>query len=237
MAPGPDTGTVAYGKVGEHTFRIVDETSGYENVTGCQSCHPGVQHLSDFMAPEDYDGNNQIEDWQTEMAGCLRNLRIALPPVGVDSVSWQLIAADSNNVTLRKAYWNYLLLTNDGSLGLHNPFFYVSVYQATIQPIGVKPVSNEVPTVYSLSQNYPNPFNPTTKISFSLPKQQDVTIKIYDIMGREVLTLVNKTMKPGKYDAIWSAINQDGKSVASGVYFYRIVAGDFVESKKMILVR
>jgi hypothetical protein len=239
MAPTADTGTASWNKVGGHTFNMADEQNNYDNVKGCLSCHPGVTDFEDFMAPADYDGNNLIEDWQTEMTGCLRNLRIALPPSGVDSVSWELIAADSNNVKLRKEYWNYLLLSNDGSLGLHNPFFYVSVYQATMQSIliGVQPLGNEIPTVYSLSQNYPNPFNPTTKINFSLPKQENVTIKIYDIMGREVYTLVNKTMKPGKYEATWTSINNDGKSVASGVYFYRIEAGNFVESKKMILVR
>jgi Secretion system C-terminal sorting domain len=239
MAPTADTGTASLNKVGEHTFKMVDEQNNYENVKGCLGCHPGVTDFEDFMAPEDYDGNNVIEDWQTEIEGCLRNLRIALPPAGIDSVSWQLIAADSNDVKLRKEYWNYLMLEYDGSKGMHNPFYYVSVYQATMQSIliGVQPLGNEIPTVYSLSQNYPNPFNPSTKINFSLPKQGNVTITIYDIMGREVYTLVNKNMKPGKYQTIWTSINNDGKTVASGLYFYRIEAGNFVESKKMILVR
>ncbi len=237
MAPGPDTGSTAYGKVGEHTFRIKDETTGYENVAGCQGCHPGVTSFEDFMAPEDYDGDTQIEPWQEEIEGCIRNMRIALPPVGIDSVSWELIAADSFNVNLRKAYWNYQFLEYDGSRGMHNPFYAVSVYQATMSIIGVEPISSEIPAVFSLSQNYPNPFNPSTKINFALPKSENVMIKIYDITGREVYTLVDQKMQPGKYSATWTSINNFGKSVASGVYFYRIVAGDFVESKKMILVR
>lgn len=237
MADGPDTGHVAWTKVGEHTFKVKDEASGYENVKGCVSCHPGVTEFDDFMSPADYDGDTQIEPWQDEVEGCLTNMRIALPPAGIDSVSWQLIAADSFNVNLRKAYWNWQLLEYDGSRGMHNPFYVINVYLTTMGIIGVEPISTEVPEVYSLSQNYPNPFNPSTKINFSLPKAENVMIKIYDITGREVYTLVSQKVQPGKYSVTWASINNEGKSVASGVYFYRIVAGDFVESKKMILVR
>jgi len=237
MAEGPDTSSTAHNKVGEHSFRMKDEASGYENLEGCLSCHPAVSSFDDFIAPSDYDGDNLVEPWQEEFDGCMTNMRIALPPVGVDSVSWQLIAADTFNVNLKKAYWNYQLLSNDGSRGMHNPFYFVSVYYASMGIIGVEPISSEVPAVYSLSQNYPNPFNPSTKINFSLPKAETVLIKIYDITGKEVYTLVEQKMQPGSYSTTWTSINNEGKSVASGVYFYRIVAGDFVESKKMILVR
>lgn len=237
MAPTADTSSQAHNKVGEHTFKMENEQYNYDNVNGCLSCHPGVTSFEDFIAPQDFDGDTQIEPWEDEIEGCLQNMRIALPPSGIDSVSWQLIAADSFNVNLRKSYWNYLLLEDDQSHGFHNPFFYIGVYQRTMGIIGVSPISSEVPTVYSLSQNYPNPFNPTTKINFSLPKQENVSIKIYDIMGRLVYTLVNQKMQPGRYETIWTSINNNGNTVASGVYFYRIEAGSFVESKKMILVR
>ena len=237
MAPTADTGTPSLNKVGEHTFKMADEQNNYDNVKGCVGCHPGVTSFADFIAPEDFDGDNQIEPWEDEIEGCLQNMRIALPPVGIDSVAWQLVAADTFNVDLKKSYWNYLMLEDDGSKGFHNPFYYISVYQQTMHIIGVSPISSEIPTVYSLSQNYPNPFNPTTKIKFSLPKQENVSIKIYDITGRLVYTLVNQKMQPGSYEATWTSINNNGNTVASGVYFYRIEAGSFVESKKMILVR
>ncbi len=235
MAPA-DTGATA-NTSGGHTWKMSDPSLNYENVNGCLSCHPGITSFEDFMAPTDYDGDTQIEPWEDEIEGCIRNLRIALPPVGIDSVSWELIAADSFNVNLRKAYWNYQLLEYDGSHGMHNPFYAINVYLATMGVIGVEPISSEIPAVFALSQNYPNPFNPSTKINFSLPKSENVQIQIYDITGRVVYTLVDQKMQPGKYSATWSSINNEGKSVASGVYFYRIVAGDFVESKKMILVR
>lgn len=89
-----------------------------------------------------------------------------------------------------------------------------------------------IPNYYSLSQNYPNPFNPTTKISYTLPKAGNVELKVYDLLGREVATLVNETKQPGMYSVDFNASN-----LASGVYFYSIKANDFSAVKKMILVK
>jgi len=97
---------------------------------------------------------------------------------------------------------------------------------------GINSINNELPTSYSLSQNFPNPFNPLTKIRYELPLNSKVTIKIYDILGREVTTLLSETLKAGKYEVEW-----DATRCASGVYFYRLQAGSFVETKKMLLLR
>jgi len=91
---------------------------------------------------------------------------------------------------------------------------------------------NLIPDKFSLGQNYPNPFNPVTKINYALPSDVKVVIKIYDILGREVKTLINEFKKAGYYD-----ISFDGTNLATGVYFYRIEAGEFVQSKKMVLVK
>ncbi|RPI13221.1 MAG: T9SS C-terminal target domain-containing protein, partial [Ignavibacteriae bacterium] len=94
-------------------------------------------------------------------------------------------------------------------------------------------VNNNIPQTFALSQNYPNPFNPVTKINYDLPKDCKVTMVIYDILGREVLMLVNNEFKKaGRYTAIFN-----GSNLASGVYFYRIEADKFVQSKKMVLVK
>ena len=85
---------------------------------------------------------------------------------------------------------------------------------------------------YSLSQNYPNPFNPSAKIVFTIPQREIVTLKVYDILGSEIATLVNKELDAGKYDVEFS-----GKDLSSGIYIYQIIAGAFRESKKMILLR
>ncbi len=89
-----------------------------------------------------------------------------------------------------------------------------------------------IPVEFSLSQNYPNPFNPTTTIKFGVPKEVKVVLKIYDILGKEIATIVNQKMEPGYYQYEWN-----GTAFASGVYFYRLDAGSFVKIKKMVLIR
>ena len=89
-----------------------------------------------------------------------------------------------------------------------------------------------IPTEYSISQNYPNPFNPTTKIKFALPKTALTKIIIYDLIGREVQTLINKELEAGYHE-----ISIDANNLTSGVYFYRVQSGDFIQTKKMILMK
>jgi hypothetical protein len=106
----------------------------------------------------------------------------------------------------------------------------IIVYNELITGISIN--SGPVPENYALSQNYPNPFNPTTKINFMLPKSGMVTLKIYDILGSEVATLVNENMNAGSYNIDWNA-----GGLSSGVYFYRLQTGDFVDTKKMMLIK
>jgi hypothetical protein len=94
---------------------------------------------------------------------------------------------------------------------------------------------NVLPDKFSLEQNYPNPFNPSTKIQYAVGNRQFVQLKVYDILGNEVATLVNKEKEPGYYEVDFN-VGQT-ISLSSGVYFYRLQAGDFVETKKMILLR
>ena len=99
-------------------------------------------------------------------------------------------------------------------------------------------VTTDVPLEFALSQNYPNPFNPTTTIEFSLARTVPVDLKIYDMLGREVVTLLqNNSVNPGRFLIRWDGRNRLGQSVATGVYFYRLVAGDFVQTKKMLLMK
>lgn len=91
---------------------------------------------------------------------------------------------------------------------------------------------NETVESYNLSQNYPNPFNPVTKIQFSIAKSSDVTLKVYDATGKEVINLVNQQMNAGLYSVTW-----DASAVPSGVYFYKLKSGNFTETKRMVLVK
>ena len=85
---------------------------------------------------------------------------------------------------------------------------------------------------FKLDQNYPDPFNPSTIIRYQIPKQSFVQIKIYDVLGKEVRSLVNQDKNAGEYE-----VKFDGSNLSSGIYFYRITAGDFVATKKMILTK
>jgi hypothetical protein len=107
--------------------------------------------------------------------------------------------------------------------------------QVTVSLSGV--TGSNLPTVYSLDQNYPNPFNPTTTISFALPKAGKVQLSVFNLLGQEVKTLVNGDLAAGNNSIVWDGTNDHGQSVASGIYFYRIAAGDFSQTKKMMMLK
>lgn len=97
--------------------------------------------------------------------------------------------------------------------------------------------SSGLPTVYSLGQNYPNPFNPTTEINFALPQAGDVELSVFNLLGQKVTTLVNEAMPAGNHTVTWDGTSESGGAVASGIYFYRISAGSFTETKKMMMLK
>jgi hypothetical protein len=100
------------------------------------------------------------------------------------------------------------------------------------QPIGIQILSSEVPKEFKLFQNYPNPFNPVTHFGCWIANFGFVKLIVYDVLGNEVQLLINQNLQPGIYDVTF-----DGKNLSSGVYFYRLDAGDYSEVKKMILVK
>jgi hypothetical protein len=111
--------------------------------------------------------------------------------------------------------------------------------------VGLEPLHNQIPESFSLFQNYPNPFNPSTKIKFQIPLNKGggfsrglfTRLTIYDLLGREVATLVNEQLKPGTYEVEWPAPSGDGTDYPSGVYFYKLTTETFSESKRMILLK
>jgi hypothetical protein len=92
--------------------------------------------------------------------------------------------------------------------------------------------NTDLPTKFSLDQNYPNPFNPSTTISFNLPSRSFVSLKVYNLLGKEVASIVSKILSTGNYTRQWNAVG-----MPSGVYFYRLQAGSFTETKKLLLLR
>ena len=107
----------------------------------------------------------------------------------------------------------------------------IAVLKVQYQPTSVENNSGS-PKDFSLSQNYPNPFNPSTKIQYSIPQSSSVTLKVFDILGNEIETLVNEAIPMGTYEITWYAGN-----LPSGIYFYKLQAGNFVETKKMMLLK
>jgi hypothetical protein len=103
-------------------------------------------------------------------------------------------------------------------------------------PISVEGVT-PIPTEFSLSQNYPNPFNPMTTFEYQLPKATHVTIRIFDLLGKEVAVLVNKRMEPDCYSIQWDGTNGQGNPVSSGIYFVQMQAGDFSMVRKLSVMR
>jgi photosystem II stability/assembly factor-like uncharacterized protein len=99
-------------------------------------------------------------------------------------------------------------------------------------PIGINQVSTEIPREFKLMQNYPNPFNPTTNIKYKIAKSGLVTIKVYNILGKEIQTLVNEKQETGTYEVTFY-----GNNLASGIYFYKLQAGDFTQTRKMLMIK
>jgi hypothetical protein len=134
----------------------------------------------------------------------------------------------------------------DMPFALNNPND-VSIAKIVLVDINTEKMSNilvqviygtpSLPLDYILFQNYPNPFNPTTDVRFQIPETGDVTIKIYDMLGQEIRTLFSGVTQRGTYTVQWDGLNNTGSKMSSGTYIYRMTTGDFVQSKKMMLLK
>jgi hypothetical protein len=118
----------------------------------------------------------------------------------------------------------------DQRAGEYNQEIYTAVIVDSL--IGIKPAASSVPDEFKLYQNYPNPFNPSTTIKFEIPKQENVILKVFDILGREVQTMLNEQLKAGTYEVKW-----DAGSYSSGIYFYKLEVPGFTETRKMIFIK
>ncbi len=121
----------------------------------------------------------------------------------------------------------------DGSDSVGQAIIFDAIRWTYQTPLAVQGnPGQQIPLHFSLSQNYPNPFNPTTKVQYSVANSENVTLKVYDILGREVTTLVNEQKSPGTYE-----VQFDGSKLSSGIYFYTLRSGSFVETKKLTLLK
>ncbi|OGU33144.1 MAG: hypothetical protein A2068_02460 [Ignavibacteria bacterium GWB2_35_6b] len=129
-------------------------------------------------------------------------------------------------------FWRTRSKTNNGK---YSEYSDIAEFKVT----GITDLENEevLPQKYELSQNYPNPFNPTTAIKYNLPESNYVTLKIYNMLGQEIRTLVSGQANAGSYNVVWNGKDNFGHSVSSGAYIYQIVAGNFIQTRKMILLK
>ena len=148
--------------------------------------------------------------------------------------------ADSTSLGFLHAKFNYDFYEAEGSHGIHNTQYAQALLSSAIASFsltGVELTDRTVPRAFSIQQNYPNPFNPSTTIAFALPSAQHVLIRVYAILGNLVTTLVSQEMPAGSYRVVWDGSDLNGMRTTSGIYLYRIDAGTFVQTKKMILLK
>ncbi len=110
--------------------------------------------------------------------------------------------------------------------------YFPKLFKTTNGGVGIININSEIPSSYSLLQNYPNPFNPTTNIKFQIAKSGNVKLIVFDILGKEVATLINESLQPGTYETTFDASN-----IASGIYFYKLITDGFSETKRMIAIK
>ncbi len=142
--------------------------------------------------------------------------------------------ASSTNTTVQASTGEIVGTTEGGNTAVKSGFLVVRLQQELASAI----IENdELPLAYALHPNYPNPFNPVTSIHYNLPYRAEVTLTVYDILGREVRTLLRGEQGPGYRSVIWDGTDNLGCPVSSGVYLYRLDTKDFSQTNKMILLR
>jgi hypothetical protein len=210
----------------------------------CESCH-GVEEPEMIQAAWDYDNDGSVESAMAEVEGMVVALKAILPKDDEGEVigSGSVTQADSAKVANRLDYvagiWTYWYVTEDRSKGMHNAKYTVQLLgkALNLKWADINRDDFSVPETYELSQNYPNPFNPTTNVHFSVAKPTHVRIDVYDMIGQHVTTLINTEMSAGKYNTTWNGQDNNGLKVASGMYLYRMIAGNFTMTKKMLLMK
>jgi hypothetical protein len=258
MAISRSNPSTMYATSGSQVYRSTDAGTTYTNVTSGlptrtitsiyvhpDSSNVAVITFSGFGAGKVYKTTNGAGSWINISGnlpdspvndvliyypGISTSIYYAAMDIGVFftdnyGTTWAELADGLPNTVAM--HLDYHQATNRLRIGTHGR----GVWE-TDNPVGLISYNNEVPSSYSLGQNYPNPFNPVTNIRYSIISAGFVKLAVYDMLGRELKSIINENQKPGTYTAQF-----DASKLTSGVYFYRLETRDFVETRKMILVK
>jgi hypothetical protein len=215
-------------------IRDVNWIVGYDYIT---AINPKVNHPN---GGEVFDqGENIIVMWEAPELDTPDSYTVLFS--ADDGVTWTEIASGVENqsvivevpdIETEQALVRVFAMKNDTPIGYDTSDLVFRINAET----GAG-VTDELPTVFALRQNWPNPFMGTTMLHFDIPKDVDVSLQIFDVQGRLVKSLIDQPLPAGRYDLGWDGRDHQGNRVASGVYFYRIQAGQWNETKRMVIVR
>lgn len=169
-------------------------------------------------------GRGSIGGWAQCIMGFQNNAPATITHTQIEFQVFYTGTPSSDSIRSRSGldYWNFSFYSY--------PMVMIDDFEGI--PSGITQNQNGTLEKFNLGQNYPNPFNPTTKIAFNIPKTSNASLIVYDVLGEKVVTLADEKLNAGSYEIDFNASN-----LASGTYFYRLTAGDFIETKKMILMR
>ena len=200
---------------------VVLDSIIYTKISGKYYCRPYLTNKGDSTL---YTVSGKLicnDPWVISINPSTWNLQILPPDITTPSIGYLIVSVIDS---LFQDYFNF-----EAQIGCDTwPYWVDSLHVV----VGVEDGPNEVPTEFLLSQNYPNPFNPSTSIQYAVSSRQFVSLKIYDVLGNEIETLVNEEKPAGTFEVTWYA-----ESLPSGVYFYKLSAGSYIETKKMLLLK
>ena len=239
---GLSTGTTYYWQVKAHNIGLVLESvwaGPAQFSTNASSSAPTIVPIvGSPIQNVIVDTNSPQLSWFLPSQSDGLNYELQYSVTGQFDDAVEINDLTTNSVTInniqdnQKYYWRVRSKDNNGN---------VSIYSSVASFVGQGITDVEEPAIipekFSVSQNYPNPFNPSTVINYALPKAEFVTIRIYNMLGQEVATLLNNEVNAGVYNIMWNGMDNSGTKVATGTYIYRVVAGDNIVSKKMILLK
>jgi bacillopeptidase F len=231
-----------YGGSGVYTFQVILTADGnitfqYLSVSGTlNSSTTGIENADGSIGLQVAYNQNYVAD------NLAVQFRVPVFWLLVDPASGFVLEGESDNITVtfdateleEGEYLGQIIINSNDA---NNPTVTAPCTLTVSDVVGIEESDVSIPSSFGLDQNYPNPFNPITDVSFALPVKANVTLVVYDLLGRRVQTLVSGEMDAGYHTVTWNGRDSSGKPVSSGIYFYRIDTGEFSMARKMIMLK